>query len=155
MSSNDDPRRELMLSKKAQENWAMAIDNVEGELCDAETLCLVKDDDQKDVYRLLFNTEGLDATDGVEVETIYDEYDLRKRTDAARLVRNLVALIGSFPEELKELREGAAFAMDEDGEKGIPVLIRIIEGKRELPYIEIVQERLEFEFLEEEAPEVE
>ena len=145
-----------MLSKKAQENWAMAIDTVEGELCDAETLCLVKDDEQKDVYRLLFNAEPHDATHNGEFETIYDEYDLRKQTDATRLVRNLIALVGSFPEELKELGDGAAFARDEEGKKGIPVLIRIIDGKRELPFIEIVQERLGFEFLEEEeAPEVE
>ena len=112
----------------------------------------VKDEEQKDVYRLFFNAEPHDATD--EVETIYDEYDLRKHTDATRLVRNLIALVGSFPEELKELGDGAAFARDEEGKKGIPVLIRIIDGKRELPYIEIVQERLEFEFVEEEDSEV-
>ena len=91
-----------------------------------------------------------DVKDGVEKEMlIYDEYDLKKRSDCARLVRNIVALFGGFPEELKELGEGATFAADEDGKEGIPILICIIEGKRTLHYIEIVHERWESVSLEE------
>lgn len=76
---------------------------------------------------------------------IYDEYDLKKEIDAKRLARNIIALYGGFPEDLKELGEGVSFADEEDDDKGTPVLLHIIEGKRQLPYIEILQQRLEAE----------
>jgi hypothetical protein len=40
-----------------------------------------------------------------------------KRTYAARLVRNVIALVGDSPEELKEMGEGASSATDEEGRK--------------------------------------
>jgi len=48
-----------MLSRRAQATWLTSIREVESNLCDGEALCLVKDDDHPDVYRMLFNARGL------------------------------------------------------------------------------------------------
>ena len=131
-----------MGSSTAQAHWHSSIRELEEELCDARAICLAQDETNGNIYRLFFSASFLDSKDKVAKEIpIFDEYDLKKRSDSRRLARNIVALFGQFPESLRDLREGVSFTSKEESE-GPPVLIRINTGKRKLPYIEILHRRL-------------